>query len=244
MIMQALRNMRVILLAISFAIITTGCSNFLQKDDEPNIDNAIDVSETSEPVIRTVKPSIVYSGPALRYFNQGFAYLQEAPSVKGKVLESSRLKAEQAFNKAIEIEPQMEAAYYNLMKMHYAAFSEEQADDKNTQKLDVLMQRADNAQVLSARILTLVGMAKRQMGLFKEAEIIYLSALEKEANYLPLLANMAILQDLYLGNLTQAQSYYLEYESQLSIQGKEDKRTKNWLSDIKRRIAKSEKEKS
>ena len=72
----------------------------------------------------------------------------------------------------------------------------------------------------------------------------YQLALNKDANYLVVLANMAILQDLYLHNLVNAQDYYIQYQQQLVVQGKEDDRVANWLADINRRIAKVNKEKS
>jgi Tfp pilus assembly protein PilF len=130
----------------------------------------------------------------------------------------------------------MEAAYFNLMKLYYVS--------ENREKMQQIFLEAEKENLLSARILTLVGSEKRTQGQFKDAEKYYQLALKKDANYLVVLLNMAILQELYLHNLTTAESYYVQYQQQLITQGKEDKRVKNWLADIKRRIAKAEKEKT
>jgi tetratricopeptide (TPR) repeat protein len=199
-------------------IASTACSNFLKQDEQQGI---AEIDTATNPQQETTS----WSGKAVELFNQG-----------NQSLEQDAEKAEIYFNQAILIEPKMEAAYFNLMKLYYVS--------ENREKMQQIFLEAEKENLLSARILTLVGSEKRTQGQFKDAEKYYQLALKKDANYLVVLLNMAILQELYLHNLTTAESYYVQYQQQLITQGKEDKRVKNWLADIKRRIAKAEKEKT
>ena len=199
-------------------IASTACSNLLKQDEEQVIAE-IDAASNSQ------RDTTIWSGKAVELFNQG-----------NQSLEQDTEKSATYFNQAILIEPKMEAAYFNLMKLYYVS--------ENRQKMQQIFLKAEKENLLSARILTLVGIEKRAQGEFKNAEKYYQLALKKDANYLVVLVNMAILQDLYLHNLTTAQNYYVQYQQQLITQGKEDNRVKNWLADIKRRIAKAAKEKT
>lgn len=228
MIMQPLRKLFIVMMIIA----STACSNLLKQDEK----QAITEIETAT----SLEPSITWSSKAIELFNQGNQYLDNDVE-----------KAAGYFNQAILIEPKMEAAYFNLLKLYFV--SEKQASEnptlksqvsKHSEKMQQVFQKAEAENILSARILTLVGSKKRTQGQFNQAEKYYQLALNKDANYLVALANMAILQDLYLHNLVNAQDYYIQYQQQLVAQGKEDNRVVNWLADIKRRIAKVNKEKS
>ena len=105
-----------------------------------------------------------------------------------------------------------------------------------------LEQKLNSEAISSARFLTLLATIERNNGLFKLAAKHYLLALDIKADYSTALVNYAILNDLYIHDLPTAQSYYLKYQQQLILDGKEDKRLKNWLADIKQRIARLNKE--
>lgn len=213
MTMQPLRKLFIVMMIIS----STACSNLLKQDEHQAI---TEIETSSSP-----EPSTSWSSKAVELFNQG-----------NQNLDSDVEKAADYFNQAILIEPKMEAAYFNLMKLYFVS--------QNSELMQQTFQKAEKENILSARILTLVGSEKRTQGKFKEAEKYYQLALNKDDNYLVALANMAILQDIYLHNLVNAQDYYIQYQLQLVAEGKEDNRVVNWLADIKRRIAKVNKEKS
>ncbi|MCP4414658.1 MAG: hypothetical protein GY808_19045 [Gammaproteobacteria bacterium] len=180
-----------------------------------------DSSQTSIPL------PVIWSDDALKAFEQGVSLLKSHPD-----------KAASAFNVAIKHAPKMEAAYYNLGLLYYS-----DAKDKNKQQqLEQLITDAENQGVLSARLMNLLSVNLRKQGKFLEAEANYILALTLEPNHLSTLANMAILQDLYLGQLTRALEYYKRYQQQLKQQEKEDNRINNWLADLQQRIKKQNKE--
>jgi len=138
------------------------------------------------------------------------------------------------YQKVIQLESKMEAAYFNLMRIFY--------EQGKSSEMITLLGQVKKEQILSARILTIIAADFRRKGKFNIAETNYLLALDKDTSYLPALANMAILQDLYLHNLPEALKYYQQYQHQLVVEGKEDTRVVNWLADIKLRISRLNKE--
>lgn len=198
---------------------TVSCSSLQKQPTAPD-------SSIKKPVITETR---AWSKKAVRAFNQGNQQIKDNPD-----------KAKAAFLLAIELEPEMEAAYYNLLRLYH---DEESHDEKNAAAIQQLLEKAQKAAVLSARILTLAGTNKRHQGQFLDAEKLYLQALNIDGYYLTALVNMAILQDLYLQKLPEAQTYYQKYQQQLAAQGQEDKRLVNWLADLRQRIKKQNKEK-
>jgi len=159
-----------------------------------------------------------WSEDAINAFNKGVVAL-------GKDNEVARV----SFAEAIEYEPKMEPAYYNLAKLDL--------DQKNYQAVATFQQQSQTHNVASARLLNLFATAKRQQHDFESAKKDYLAAIQLDSSYTPALLNIAILNDVYLGNLDQALKYYLLYQQQLQQQSKQDNRVKNWLTDIQRRLA-------
>ncbi len=151
-------------------------------------------------------------------FNQGVSAL-------GNDNEAARI----SFAEAIELSPQMEAAYYNLAKLDL--------DQKNFEAVDSFLPQAQKNNVASARLWNLFATSKRHQNDFDAAEKFYLQAIQLDSGYTPALLNIAILNDVYLGKIAEAQKYYLLYQQQLEQQGKQDNRLKNWLTDINRRLA-------
>ncbi len=143
----------------------------------------------------------------------------------GKDNENARL----AFAEAIELSPNMEAAYYNLAKLDL--------DQKNFDSVDNFVAVVEQNDATSARLWNLFGTSKRQQSDFDSAKKYYLAAIKFDGSYTPALLNIAILHDVYLGDFVTAQNYYLQYQQQLKKQGKDDNRLKNWLTDLQRRNA-------
>jgi len=215
--MLILRNLLLILTLLHLVSCASGLPDS-SKTGDSNIDSQ---NEVVKP-----KPQI-WPTDALQAFEQGTSFLKSDPE-----------KAVSAFNLAIQYAPKMEAAYYNLGLLYYADIK----DKKNQQQLQQLIADAESQGILSARLLNLSAVNLRKQGKFTEAEVIYEKALSIDPNHLSTLANMAILQDLYLGKLNKALEYYQRYQQQLEQQGKEDKRISNWLADLQQRIQKQKKE--
>lgn len=82
--------------------------------------------------------------------------------------------------------------------------------------------------------LNYLGLVARQKGEFAQAEAYYRQALEQDPDYPAAVRNLAILLDLYRGQLVEALALYEHYQ-QLVGEGTEP-RLKDWIFDIKARI--------
>jgi len=214
MIMQQLHKLSLLLILLTLS----SCSTALKQD--------IDADKTISQQI--AKPVQNWSTEAKQSFE-----------LANTLIKTDTQKAISEFQKTIVLEPKMEAAYFNLLRLYYET---NRYETNSKEQMELLMTKANDQRILSARILTLYAASLREKGKFKAAEKHYSQALEEDANHLAALANMGILQDLYLGNLSFALYYYQQYQEQLSVQNKDDKRVINWLADIKQRIKRAKKE--
>ncbi len=214
MIMQQLRKLPLLFICL----ILSSCSTILKQDQE------VDINEPNQ----ITKPVQNWSTEAKNSFE-----------LANTLIKTDAQKAISEFQETILLEPKMEAAYYNLLRLLYETNSDV---TNNEEQMELIMTKANDKSILSARMLTLSATSLREKGKFKAAEKSYSQALEEDANHLAALANMGILQDLYLGNLSFALYYYQQYQEQLRVQNKEDKRVVNWLADIKQRIKRAKKE--
>jgi len=158
-----------------------------------------------------------WSRDAIQNFNNGVRYLK-----------SNSKKASEFFYKAIALAPSMEPAYFNVLKIAI--------NGKHLTEIDKIYALYLKQKMASPRLMTLMGLAKRMKGEFKVSKKLYSDAIKLNNSYLTAILNMAILEDVYLGDVESAQKYYLMYQKQLQIQGKKDKNLKNWLADIKQRM--------
>ncbi len=224
----------VILLFLSGEILT-GCS-VLPENPEPDIsgrqhsategkgvqkEESSPTEKISQPESTQKYPSADWSVEARAFFAKGTRYLQKNP-----------LKAMQSFNEAIVLAPTMEPAYFNLAKIAY--------ENNDTRMLNELIQTSQQNKLQSARLLTVFAMGMRQQAKFEEAKNLYSRAIKLNNSYLPAILNRAILEDIYLGQLQTAEHYYQMYQQQLLLQGKTDKRLKNWLTDLQQRLKKQQ----
>lgn len=82
--------------------------------------------------------------------------------------------------------------------------------------------------------LNYLGLVARQQGAFAEAEAYYRRALEQDPDYPAAVRNLAILLDLYRGQLVEALALYEHY--QRLVGDSHEPRLKDWIFDIKARI--------
>jgi Flp pilus assembly protein TadD len=80
-----------------------------------------------------------------------------------------------------------------------------------------------------------LGIVYRRMGRFGDAETAYLKALQLAPDYANAQLNIGILYDLYLDKLGAALDHYQRYQA---ISGGDNKMVKNWIIDVKQRLAK------
>ncbi|MGP4845786.1 tetratricopeptide repeat protein [Marinobacter sp. 1Y8] len=98
---------------------------------------------------------------------------------------------------------------------------------------EVLFEQAVAIDPAQLQSLNALGMLARERGDFDTAESDYRQALENDPDFAPAVLNLAILLDLYRGQLTEALRYYEHYQT---IAPEPNPRLKDWIFDIKNRI--------
>lgn len=81
--------------------------------------------------------------------------------------------------------------------------------------------------------LNYLGVLARQRGDFEAAEGYYRAALAVDPDFQPALRNLAILLDLYRGELSEALALYQHYQE---LQPEPDPRLKDWIFDLENRL--------
>jgi len=209
-----------------YLMILASCST-TQLEQSTRIEDSIALEDST-------KPSKIWSKQSLQLFSKAHAEISTNPNA-----------AISDFKKVITLEPKMEAAYFNLMRLYLEQdFDQDDAAAENKQLIASVEKLAQKENILSARMLNLIAIEQRKTGAFNEAEQSLSRALMIEPVHLSVLANMAILQDLYLHDLKTALNYYEQYQQQLVLQDKQDSRLVNWLADIRLRIQKQERNRS
>jgi len=219
------RSFILIFLSMTMVLLASCSTTQITKTEMNNAERSEEILDINAPQNRAT--TVHWSKQSLALFSKAFAEIS-----------SNRKNAISGFEQAISLEPRMEAAYYNLLRLYYES---PQSNTEETQALiKKLMADAFKENILSARMLTLEAHYLRNNGQFKAAEDSLLRAIILDPKHLSTLANMGILQDLYLHDLKTALNYYQLYQQQLSLQNKQDDRVVNWLADIRQRIKKSE----
>jgi tetratricopeptide (TPR) repeat protein len=84
--------------------------------------------------------------------------------------------------------------------------------------------------------LNQLGLLLRKNGKFLEAEATYLKAVTVSPDYALAHYNLGILYELYLQRLESALQHFEAYQALVG----EDKQVEKWISDLKRRVAASQ----
>lgn len=124
-----------------------------------------------------------------------------------------------------EAHPELAAPLVNLGSI---AMAQDKPDDA-----EVLFEQAVAIDPAQLQSLNALGMLARERGDFDTAENDYRQALETDPDFAPAVLNLAILLDLYRGELAEALGYYQHYQT---IADEPDPRLKDWIFDLKNRI--------
>jgi tetratricopeptide (TPR) repeat protein len=107
----------------------------------------------------------------------------------------------------------------------------ERGDPALGSDMATLQAAADKAPA-SPAVLNQLGLAQRQAGQFDAARKTYEAALAADPKYLPAQLNLAILLDLYMGDLPQAQ---LAYQKSLELSPGDAAQLNRWMAELKGR---------
>ncbi len=133
-------------------------------------------------------------------------------------------RAEEAFISVAQSLPDASGPYVNLALIR---LRQDRVGDAEEFVKQALIRGDDNAQ---AHLL--YGVVQRRQGKFKESEVSYKRALKLDERLATAHLNLAILYDLYLGQLDKAEFHYRRY---LAMEPAQAERVRGWLADLKRR---------
>lgn len=121
--------------------------------------------------------------------------------------------------------PQLASPYTNLGILYYrnGRFSEAEA----------ALKQATQSNTQDVVAINYLGMTYRALGRFTEARAAYEQALAIKPDYANALLNLAILSDLYLGDLPRAALYYQQYRD---LVGDSDPQIAGWMTDLEQRM--------
>lgn len=129
------------------------------------------------------------------------------------------------FNDIASQDRQLASPHTNLGILYYRQGRLDQAEAAFKEAL-----KRDDKDYVAANYL---GMLYRTQGRFGEAKAAYLQALAAKPDYALAHLNMAILYDLYTGELEQALDHYRQYRQD---GGADDPQLAGWLADLEQRI--------
>lgn len=101
------------------------------------------------------------------------------------------------------------------------------------EQAEAYFQKAVAADPAHLHSLNFLGVLARQRGDFEAAEGYYRAALAVDADFQPAVRNLAILLDLYRGELDEALALYRHYQE---LQSEPDPRLKDWIFDLENRM--------
>lgn len=138
-----------------------------------------------------------------------------------------------AYEALIEAFPENIEARVNLVLLRLGQLD---ANSKDRKELIDLLDEVLAIDPAHVQALTLSGVLAREAGKFEVAEEFYRKALNVDSSYQPAILNLAILLDLYRGQLAEALEFYQQVEPNQALP---EQKLKDWLFDIKRRIGDS-----
>jgi tetratricopeptide (TPR) repeat protein len=129
------------------------------------------------------------------------------------------------FSEIAKQDPQLASPHTNLGILFYRQDRMTEAEAAFKEAL----QRDSNDYVAANHL----GMIYRRQGRFADAKSAYEQALAAKPDYANAHLNLAILYDLYLGQLDQALDHYQKYKQYV---GETDPQLVGWLADLEQRI--------
>lgn len=152
--------------------------------------------------------------------------------------EADLRKAKAQFEQLLAKNPAYLGAALNSADIAYRL---QQFDEARTSYLAVVAQADQQQMRFQAHSLNQLGLLAREQGAFEMAEQYYREALNLEPDNPVIIRNLAILLDLYRGQLSEALVLYERYQA---MQDEADAQVKDWIFDLKNRLPEAPEEQS
>jgi len=135
--------------------------------------------------------------------------------------------AELEFRQLMEAAPQLGGAALDLGIL---LRTQARLEDAEQALAEALRREPGNAAALTA-----LGLVQRERGQFAAAADSYAQALEADPGHAPAHRNLAVLQDMYMGDPGSALEHFERYQA---LTG-EERPVTSWIADVKQRAGKS-----
>lgn len=167
------------------------------------------------PAPAAAAPRPAPSATLKRQFTQAVAAMQDGKDERAATL----------FTAIAQQHPELASPHTNLGILHYRAGRLAEAEAAFKEAL-----KRDDKDYVAANYL---GMIYRAQGRFDQARAAYLQALAAKPDYAYAHLNIAILYDLYRGELDRALDHYQQYQQ---AAGGDDRQLAGWLADLQLRL--------
>ena len=212
-------DLRYSLKALLIAAFLAGCSAPMPVPPKPapsvKAPPAVEPATPAPPAAETAPAKNEVNPELTHQFAQAIVAMQAGEDEKAMAL----------FTDIAKQNPQLASPHTNLGILFYKEGKLTEAEAAFKEAL-----QRDDKEYVAANYL---GMIDRKLGRFTEAQADYERALAIKPDYAYAHLNMAILYDLYIGNLTKALDHYQQYQK---LTGDDDKQLAGWLADLQQRM--------
>jgi len=196
------------LIIITILIILGGCTTTPSTDISPGPS----VSTTKDNRVKVNKSS----GDEIAQYRQAITELNNGNLEKAKL----------QLLEIVKIQPDLAGPWGNLALIYIKQGQLNRAEEN----LEIALKNNPNM----AQLLNMAGYLETKKGNINVAIDLYEKAITQKPDYALAHYNLALLYDIYLQDLPKAVEYYEKY---LALIGTEDKKTKDWVEELKLNIA-------
>ncbi|MFT4939589.1 MAG: tetratricopeptide (TPR) repeat protein [Paraglaciecola sp.] len=238
-------NLRVALLVLILSFLTA-CATFDDvigqsgRDSESNIEPEKTVTQDAVDLV-IVDPVVAQ---ALLLKSQNNQYLMtkvDVPSeIRARFIQALALKQQKEYEPAKEMflsitqsQPSLSGPWLQLAEISQLQALDSGAEDAQNEHIKTYLQQAINVNPANYFAHNRLGGLLRTEGDFAQAKNHYQLALKSWPGFAPAYLNLAILDDLYIGDKNQALEKYLLYQA---LVDKPERQVKGWIADLSRQV--------
>lgn len=220
-------ELRLFVIIFGLAVLSS-CSTLTKESEvaeQKNQPQASDVGQESE-TNAAANSLLAFTG------KDPMADIQINAEIKKSYLQVAQLSGEKKFSQALLLLDKVKTQYPQLSGPDYQRARIYLEQEKLEDALSAVELSLKNNQQ-NYYSLNLKGIILREQGMFDDAKQVYLEAIEIYPPYPNSHLNLGVLADIYLRDSALALIKYQQYQA---LTNSEDKKVKNWIIEIERRI--------